>query len=116
MKTNETMTPILMEEGYWMNTHFSIARHYGGIRMNGHEYTIVDKHGRDLFECSRLAEREGREMAIEPGEPADLIRDDFRYLYRKVGRDRFIAELKKPEFIRADAEVFKAHLQKLSEQ
>lgn len=65
----------------------------GRIKVNDVDYVICDKHGRDIWECSAIAEREGREKAIEPGEPADLI--DRRYLpvYRALGRDRFIAWL-----------------------
>lgn len=87
------MSAILMTEDYWANTYFSVARYTGEIDINGIHYVICDKHGRDIYECSALAQREGREKAIEPGEPADLI--DRRYLpvYRAVGRDRFIAWL-----------------------
>ena len=35
------MTPILIEEGYWMNSQLSVARFYGGIKFNGEEYVIV---------------------------------------------------------------------------
>ena len=88
--TNNT---VLMTEEYWANSHFSVARYHGRIKVNGVEYVICDKHGRDIFECSAIAEREGRTKAIEPGEPADLV--DCRYLpaYRALGRDRFIAWL-----------------------
>lgn len=34
-------TPILIEEGYWMNSQLSVARFYGGIKFNGEEYVIV---------------------------------------------------------------------------
>lgn len=34
------------------------------------------------------------ERAIEPGEPADLIRADFKTFYKKLGRDKFIAVIK----------------------
>lgn len=87
------MSTILMTEEYWANSHFSVARYYGRIKVNNVDYVICDKHGRDIWECSAIAEREGREKAIEPGEPADLI--DRRYLpvYRALGRDRFIAWL-----------------------
>lgn len=87
-------TPILMTEEYWANSPFSVARYYGGINIGRHRYIIVDKLGRDLYECSRIAEKEGREKAIEPGEPADLIRSDFQQLYRKHGRDKFIEAVK----------------------
>lgn len=87
------MSAILMTEEYWANSYFSVARHTGEIDINGTHYVICDKHGRDIWECSAIAQREGRSKAIEPGEPADLI--DRRYLpvYRAVGRDRFMAWL-----------------------
>lgn len=88
------MNPILMTEEFWCNSQLSLARYYGGINYNGHEYIIVDKFGRDLFECSAIAKKEGREKAIEPGEPADLIRKDFKGLYKKMGREKFIEALK----------------------
>ena len=88
------MTPIIMTEEFWANSQLSIARYYGAINYDGHRYIIVDKFGRDLFECSCIAEKEGRDKAIEPGEPADLIRDDFQKIYRKIGRDKFIEVIK----------------------
>ncbi len=88
------MKPILMTEEYWANSQFSVARYTGAIKMDGVRYVIVDKTGRDIFELSALAEKEGREKAIEPGEPCDLIREDFIPLYKKHGRDKFIEVLK----------------------
>lgn len=87
-------TPIIMTEEYWMYTQLSIARRTGGIRFNGVEYIVVNKDGKDLFQCSIEAEKAGREKAIEPGEPADLI--DKRYLkyYKHFGRDKFIEMVK----------------------
>lgn len=79
-----------MAEEYWRSSPLSIARLYGGIKMNGVDYIIVNKEGKDLFECSEEAEKAGHGMAIEPGEPADLIRKEFQSLYRKLGRDKFI--------------------------
>ena len=86
--------PLLMTEDFWMNSQFSIARFYGGMTFNGREYIIVDKHGRDLWECSEIAEREGRQKAIEPDEPADLILKTLKPAYRKLGRDRIINLIK----------------------
>ena len=82
-----------MTEEYWANTYFSIARYYGRIKVNGVEYVICDKQGRDIFECSIIAEREGRDKAIEPGEPADLVDSRFLPVYLALGRERFIAWL-----------------------
>lgn len=86
--------PLLMTEEFWANSQLSIARYYGEITFDGRKYIIVDKHGRDLFECSAIAKREGRDKAIEQGEPADLILSTLRFAYRKLGRDRIIALIK----------------------
>ena len=86
--------PLLMTEEFWANSQLSIVRYYGKITFNGRKYIIVDKHGRDIYECSAIAEREGREKAIEPGEPADLILSTLRFAYRKLGRDRIISLIK----------------------
>lgn len=83
VKNIATMKPILMTEKVWANSQFSIARYYGRIKLEGETYVIVDKKGRDLFECS-----------IKPGEPADLINEKFLPLYKKYGRDKFIEVLK----------------------
>ena len=93
------MKAILMTEEFWANSHFSVARYYGEVKVNGSRYVIVDKAGRDIFELSAIAAKEGREKAIEPGEPADLIREEFIPLYKKHGRDKFI------EVLRAHPEV-----------
>ena len=86
--------PLLMTEEFWSNSQLSIARYYGEITFDGRKYIIVDKHGRDLFECSAIADKECREKAIEHGEPADLILSTLRFAYRKLGRDRIIALIK----------------------
>lgn len=86
--------PLLMTEEFWANSQLSIARYYGEIIFGGRKYIIVDKLGRDLFECSDIADKEGREKAIEPGEPADLILSTLRFAYRKLGRDRIIELIK----------------------
>lgn len=91
---NNDFKPVCMTEEFWANSQFSVARHFGRVQVNGHVYVIVNKEGRDIFECSRIAEREGREKAIEPGEPADLCRLDFVPTYRRLGRDRFLQVLK----------------------
>ena len=86
--------PLLMTEEFWANSQLSIARYYGEITFNGRKYIIVDKHGRDIYECSAIAKREGMEKAIEPGEPADLILKSLKLAYRKLGRDRIIELIK----------------------
>lgn len=87
-------TPILMTEEYWANTHFSIARYYGRVKAFGLEYIIVNKEGKDIYECSAEADKEGREKAIEPGEPCDLVDRRYVPIYRKLGRDKFIEWVK----------------------
>ena len=88
------MAAILMEEEYWRNSQFSVAKYYGSINVKigneNIEYIIVNKEGEDIFECSLEAEKAGRAKAIEPGEPVDLV--DRRYVpaYRMMGRDAFI--------------------------
>ena len=88
------MAAILMEEGYWRNSQFSIAKYYGRINVNigGEtiEYVIVNKEGKDIFECSLEAQKAGRDKAIEPGEPADLVDKRYVPVYRKMGRKAFI--------------------------
>ena len=83
-----------MTEEYWANSQFSVARHYGGINISGQEYIIVNKEGKDIFECSRIAQKEGRDKAIEPGEPADLVLKRLKKVYRKLGREEFIEKVK----------------------
>ena len=100
------MKAIVMTEKYWANSQFSIARYYGRVSVGGHEYIIVDKRGRDIFECSAEAQKEGREKAIAPGEPADLCRTDFVPIYRKLGRERFL------QFIQDNPDVTTAALAK----
>lgn len=60
-------TTLLMTKEYWENSLLSTARYYGDITYNGRKYVIVDKYGRDLWECTAIAKREGRQKAIDPG-------------------------------------------------
>jgi hypothetical protein len=85
---------ILMTKEYWMNSIFSTARFFGGCTINGKEYIIVNKEGKDLWKCSEEAEKDGRHKAIEPGEPADLILLDWLPIYKALGRDEFIEYIK----------------------
>ena len=88
------MAAILMEEEYWRSSQFSIARFYGriNVKIGGEtiEYVIVNKEGKDIFECSLEAQKAGRDKAIEPGEPADLVDKRYVPVYRKMGRKAFI--------------------------
>ena len=92
--TNNDM-PICMAEEYWANTYpLVMARHYGGITIGRDEYIIVNKDGLDILALSAMAEKSGKEKAIEPGEPCDLVRVDFIKYYKELKRERFIAILK----------------------
>lgn len=93
-KTKAIMDVILLTEESWRNSPLSTARICGAVRVNGHVYSIVDKQGTDLFTLSAKAEKEGRDKAIEAGEPCDLVRNDFISYYKTLGRDRFIEVLK----------------------
>lgn len=88
------MNAIVMTEHYWANSQLSFVRHTGRVRIDGHDYIIVDKRGVDIFECSLEAQRDGRGKAIEPGEPCDLCRTDFVPIYNKLGRKSFFQFLR----------------------
>lgn len=105
--TQKDNAPICMTEEFWANSPLSVARYYGRIQYNGHTLWILDKFGRDLWECTHIANQEGREKAIEPGEPADLVRQDFRKVYRDLGRDKFL-ELLDLNRLHSDGEILKA--------
>lgn len=92
------MNAIIITEEYWANSQFSIARYYGGIRINGKEYKIVNKQGATLFELSDPDSPyyvgDGVKKAIEPGEPADLVLEEWIPIYKKLGRERTIELVK----------------------
>lgn len=81
-----------MTEKCWANSYFSIAKYYGGVKIDGHEYKIVNKEGVTLEELSNPSSKHYVKSgkAIQPGEPADLVRKDWIPVYRKLGRDRTI--------------------------
>lgn len=63
------MNIILLGKDYWMNSMFSVARHYGWTRIDGHEYRVMP--------------------------PADdLVRSDWVKIYTKYGRDKVLELLK----------------------
>lgn len=89
---------IMLEESAWMNSQFSIARFYGGVKWNGKDYLLVNKEGITLEELSNPQSPHyvgDGEMAIMPGEPADLVMDDWLPVYRSLGREEFIKLLKR---------------------
>ena len=111
------MAAILMEEEFWRTSQFSIAKYYGKINVKiGGEtihYIIVNKDGKDIFECSLEAEKAGRQNAIEPGEPADLIDSRYVHAYRMMGRDAFIKMIQEHQRLTPEIamELAKAHVE-----
>lgn len=59
------MSAIMMTKGFWLESQFSIARFYGGIRINETRYIIM-------------------------GSEQDLVDDRFAKYYNKLGREKFI--------------------------
>lgn len=106
----------MMTESYWMNTQLSMARYTGCINAFGKSYIIVDKRGHDIFECIKEAQLAGRDKAIEPGEPADLV--DVRYvkMYRKAGREKFIQMVERGLDLKAMKEEMKSENPTKAEQ
>lgn len=98
---------ILYTEEQWRYSQLSIVKHYGTVRIQNKEFILVNKEGKDIFECSAEAEKEGREMAIPAGEPCDLIDRTYQPIYRQVGREKFL------EMVMAgmDLEKMKKHLE-----
>lgn len=90
------MSAVIMTEEYWANSHFSIARYYGEIKVNGDVYKIVNKEGVTLEELSNPRSKHYAKsgMAIQLGEPADLVRNDWIPIYRKLGRNKTIELVK----------------------
>lgn len=57
---------IIIPKEVWINSYLSIARYYGGIRINGEEYSIVPPDG-DLVARKWVGvyKKAGREKTIE---------------------------------------------------
>lgn len=91
----DDVKPLIITEENWASSQFSIARYYGCVKICGHEYIIVNKEGKDIFECSAEAEKAGRDKAIEPGEPADLCLKEFIPVYRWLGRDELFKRIER---------------------
>ena len=90
--------PIIIEKEYWENSQLSIAKYYGGLKFNGKEYKIVNKDGITVEELSNPMSEHyvgNGEYAIPPGEPADLVQEEWLQVYRCLGRDKTIELIKK---------------------
>lgn len=93
-KDIDSIHPLVMAEEFWMNSPLSTARYYGGARLGGNLYVIVNQEGKTLFECSIEADWEGRDKAIQVGEPADLCLAELVPVYKWLGRDEFLKRIK----------------------
>ena len=76
-----------------MDSTLSTAKYYGGARLCGNQYLIVNKEGKTLLECPIEADREGRDKAIQVGEPADLCLAELVPVYKWLGRDEFLKRI-----------------------
>ena len=76
-------TPILIEESYWMNSQLSVARFYGGIKLNGEEYVIIPPKN-------------------------DLLLKDWMPVYKKLGRERTIGLIKNGTSLEVAKQMIKA--------
>ena len=85
--------PILMTKDYWMNSYFSVARHFGSIIINGNRYSVVEQHGYTIFEYA-VALKQKKIKEISDEDPCDLIMEQFIKPYKVLGRKRFIMILK----------------------
>lgn len=74
--------PIIIAYDYWINSQLSIARHYGGMRINGQEYLIM-------------------------GGSHDLVRKDWCNIYMKLGRDKTIELIKSHTTLKEAKELLK---------
>lgn len=90
-------TPIIITEEVWRNSHLSIVGRCGQVTFNNRLYKVCNKEGITVFELSDPRSRhyvgEG-EMAIQPGQPCDLVRADWIPVYRALGRDKTIELVK----------------------
>lgn len=82
--------PIIMEESSWRNSFLSVVSYYGAVTINKKEYSIVNKEGITLLElCDPTSPHFANDLiAISPGEPADLIQNDWIPVYKALGRKK----------------------------
>ena len=92
------LNAIIIEESYWANSHLSIVRHTGHVRVGKHIWTVVNKYGITVFELSDPMSKhyvgDSATKVIEPGEPVDLVRNDWLHVYRALGREKTIEIVK----------------------
>lgn len=80
--------PILITYERWANSQLSIARYTGGIRINDHYYYIVSDSKNKYT--------------------PDLIREDWRQVYDKLGRKKTIGLINNGTTLKVAKELIKA--------
>lgn len=75
------MNAILMPAEFWMNSQLSVAKYFGGIKINGVQYVVVG---------------------------TDLLREDWVPVYKKLGRERTIGLIKNGTSLKVAKEMIKA--------
>ena len=92
------LSAIIIEEGGWVNSYLSVVRYTGSVKFGDLAWTLVNKNGISLFDLSNPRSKhyvgDGATMAIPPGEPADLVRNDWLHIYRVLGREKTIEIVK----------------------
>lgn len=79
---------ILITYEAWANSQLSIARHIGGCRINGKDYSLVFEQGNRYT--------------------PDLLRYNWIPVYRKLGRERTIGLIKNGTSLKVAKEMIKA--------
>ena len=84
--------PIIMTEEFWKNSQFSIAKYHGGMVFKGKHYYVANKEGVTVLElCDPSSPYYvGGDKVIQPGEPCDLVLEDWIPVYKSLGRDKTI--------------------------
>lgn len=93
-KDIDSIHPLVIAKEFWMDSHLSVAKYNGYILSGGNLYIIVNKYGKNIFECSREADNHGRNQATTAGEPADLCLAELVPVYKWLGRDEFMKRIK----------------------
>ena len=113
------MNAIIMTEEYWANSQFSVARYYGGLQIGGKSYKIVNKQGATIFELSDPDSPyyvgDGNMAIPPPGEPADLVLEEWIPIYKKLGRERTIECVKQGMSVHEARELFEEQSRVINE-
>lgn len=88
---------VLMTAEYWTTSVFSVAKYAGGVSFRGVDYLVVNKEGVTVFELSDPTSKHyvNGDMVIQPGEPMDLVREDWIPVYKALGREKIMELLDK---------------------